>query len=98
MYMNMYMIIHMNIYIKEENEYNLRRYDGSMSGLVNRLLEDFFKEYPAAATGAEKPKKYAKHPGKYPTDGTKPINAPAQETVKFCKHQQVKGLCKKGCR
>lgn len=47
----MSILMTMNIYIKPQNEELLRRYDGSMSGLVNRLLEDFFEEYPSAATG-----------------------------------------------
>jgi hypothetical protein len=33
----------MNIYISPDNERRLRAYDGSMSGLINRLLEDHFK-------------------------------------------------------
>ena len=54
----------MNIYISELNEKNLRHYDGSMSGLVNRLLGDFFEKYPSAATGGEKPIEEAAVPPK----------------------------------
>lgn len=32
----------MNIYISRENEEQLRTYDGSMSGLINKLLTDYF--------------------------------------------------------
>lgn len=42
MYMNMYIVMNMNIYIQPEIEVLLRAYDGSMSGLINRLLADFF--------------------------------------------------------
>lgn len=36
----------MNIYITKENEEDLRRFDGSMSGLINALLRDFFESNP----------------------------------------------------
>ena len=62
----MTIIMNMNIYITEQNEELLRKYDGSMSGLVNRLLSGFFEGYPSAATGGLKPNEYAATPDKYP--------------------------------
>lgn len=52
--MRMCIIMSMNIYIKPDIEEKLRRYDGSMSGLINRLLADFFEKNPTAATGGYK--------------------------------------------
>jgi hypothetical protein len=34
--------MHMNIYISPANEQKLRNHNGSMSGLVNNLLTEFF--------------------------------------------------------
>lgn len=42
--MSMAIIITMNIYISPANEERLRKHDGSMSGLVNHLLEQFFSQ------------------------------------------------------
>lgn len=114
--MYMYIIMYMNIYIKPAVEEKLRRYDGSMSGLVNRLLEEFFKGNPSAATGAEKPSEWASQPGKYPRVDVYTSDFPEEsqekipptekngespadfKTYDLCKHNAVKGLCKKGCR
>lgn len=41
MYMNMCMIMTMNIYISSENEKHLRK-EESMSGLINRLLDEHY--------------------------------------------------------
>lgn len=68
----------MNIYITQTNEDLLRSYDGSMSGLVNRLLEDFFVKNPSASTGGKKPVEYAALPTKYPGEA---LNIP-QDTTK----------------
>lgn len=54
MTMTMYIVMTMNIYIKPNIEELLRKYDGSMGGLVNRLLEDFFQENTSAATGVRR--------------------------------------------
>lgn len=53
--MHMCIIMSMNIYINEDNEINLRKYAGSMSGLVNRLLDDFFTGSPVTSKGYFKP-------------------------------------------
>ena len=42
MLMTMCMIMNMNIYISKDNEQKLRAYNGSMSGLINKLLDQFF--------------------------------------------------------
>ena len=49
----------MNIYIKPDIEDKLRRYDGSMSGLVNRLLEDFFGRDTVGSVVPQKRMSYA---------------------------------------
>lgn len=51
MYMNMCIIIVMNIYISQPNEEKLRQYRGSMSGLINDLLERHFTDNPTASSG-----------------------------------------------
>lgn len=79
--MYMCIVMFMNIYIKPTNETMLRDYNGSMSGLVNRLLEEFFADYPSAATGTKKPKEYAELPTKYPLGES-------------CKHGYSPKLCK----
>lgn len=38
------MIMTMNIYITQENETSLRNYNGSMSGLINDLLSQYFDQ------------------------------------------------------
>lgn len=43
MYMNMCMIMTMNIYISPENEKHLRK-EESMSGLINRLLGEYYSQ------------------------------------------------------
>lgn len=41
MNMNMYIVMYMNIYISEDNQKYLRTLDQSMSGLINKLLNDY---------------------------------------------------------
>lgn len=68
----------MNIYITEDNEEKLRHYDGSMSGLVNRLLATFWERNPSAATGGLKPAEdAAKAPAPVPLQVNPKSHAPA---------------------
>lgn len=45
MYMNMTIVMNMNIYIRPDLEQRLRQED-SMSGLINKLLDDYFQDPP----------------------------------------------------
>lgn len=52
MYMNMCIIMSMNIYITPDNEQRIRQHGGSMSGLVNQLLAEYFsRSHTSNATG-----------------------------------------------
>lgn len=58
MYMNMCIVINMNIYIRPDLE-TLLRQEGSMSGLINKLLEEHYSQTPHTPlqeTKEEKPK------------------------------------------
>lgn len=89
----------MNIYISPKNEELLRKYDGSMSGLVNRLLAGFFEENPAAATGVRREvDKRDEVPPVVPTHSN-PFSEPHKQspqpaTQKYCKHGAVPEFCK----
>ena len=48
MTMYMHIVMTMNIYITEDNRINLKNLNGSMSGLVNELLRDYFNKQPTA--------------------------------------------------
>lgn len=52
MYMNMTIIIYMNIYISKENEERLRQ-EASMSGLINHLLEEYYAGQPVTPVAPE---------------------------------------------
>ena len=47
-YINMCIIMNMNIYIRPDNEQHLRAHKGSMSGLINDLLDAHFSGKPVA--------------------------------------------------
>ncbi len=44
--MNMSIVMSMNIYITPQNEYSLRKEKGSMSGLINQLLNTHYGHDP----------------------------------------------------
>jgi hypothetical protein len=45
MYMNMYIVMNMNIYIRPDLEQRLRK-EASMSGLINKLLDQHYTPLP----------------------------------------------------
>ena len=58
MYMNMCIVMNMNIYIRPDLE-SLLRQENSMSGLINKLLEEHYSQTPHTPlqeTEEEKPK------------------------------------------
>ena len=87
MYMNMCIIMTMNIYISPENEKHLRK-EESMSGLINRLLGEYYSqgmvtkkvriETPAEKIASEATPRTCKH-------GADPA---------FCKHAKPGKECK----
>lgn len=101
MYMNMYMIMNMNIYISPENEKHLRK-EESMSGLINRLLGEFYsqgkvtrnarmgtaEERAEGIVSVELPPTI-----KTPVDVKKSLGS-LRDEVKFCKHDMDPQFCK----
>lgn len=102
MNMNMLIVMNMNIYITSQNEEHLRK-EESMSGLVNKLLDDHYKA-SAPARAAEVEMIRIKTPA--PKNGgvgnisnlDKIKEVQLDKGMEFCKHGAVKGLCKKGCK
>lgn len=87
MYMNMNMciIMYMNIYISPTNEKRLRDHPGSMSGLVNSLLDKHF-----SGVVYNEP---IKREVTTPTNPT-PIKQVLEKEFVLCKHGKPKGFCK----
>jgi hypothetical protein len=56
--------MHMNIYISKENERFLRQYSGSMSGLINELLGDYFEKTKKTIHVPQVPGEYTPVPDK----------------------------------
>lgn len=53
MHIDMYIYMHMNIYITPENEARLRKLEGSMSGLINELLNGYFAQLESPPVAAK---------------------------------------------
>jgi hypothetical protein len=91
----------MNIYITSENQQYIRRYaedeKGTMSGLVNRLLADYFKtggKHPAVSAPNVAP--VFESQNKVTQDEIRKQVAPRVVNVpatSFCEHGQLKGQC-----
>lgn len=102
MTINMSIIMDMNIYITPENERKLREIQqkgGSMSGLINIAVEDFFRN--AENNMFSKPK-LPQHPMEAYKDasiGSSDYPQSVQGVTRgFCKHNAKIGLCKMGCK
>lgn len=81
-----YIMPRMNLYITRDNENNLRQVsDHTMSGLVNYLLHQYFDNHTKNDLRAVDKK-------------IQTMVALVGDAIQFCKHDAVKGLCKKGCK
>lgn len=81
MYMNMCIVMYMNIYITPQNEKKLREWsdkspERSMSGLVNTLLEQFLMKGDASVTYYDDGK-----PGRKATFGSHTENTPTPKKI-----------------
>lgn len=97
--MNMCIIMNMNIYINKDNEEKLRQLeDWTMSGLINNLLETFFEKHDVMDFKNQVEPYVLKKiiDDKYPAK-KKPLNTETKD-YSLCKHGNIKGFCKQGCK
>lgn len=92
---DMTIIMTMNIYITKDNEKFLKTLSEgkSMSGLINELLNSYRKKkaYDVIPLTPREIKPVLK------IEDNEPLNKAAKD-YSLCKHGQVKGFCKQGCK